>query len=110
MNPPRWWCCLSLRERLCLTGIAPLFPPLFFGAIPKFIFDAYWVGSGLSLEARKVGFLEIYGLRIVTIEDDPLNPIPGIEPVNPLVWGLFAVWSLLPAAGCLEGCTQVDYS
>jgi hypothetical protein len=109
MDIPLWWCCLPLRERLCVSGLAPAFAGVLYTYLPRQLFDVYWIGEGDSIAARRAGFLEIYLLRIVTIDVEGV-PTEVVECGNPLLWALWSVWSLSPAAGCPEGCQKPNYS
>lgn len=105
---PEWWCCLSETENICLKSIAPLVAASLVTPVPRALFDLFWVGAGRSIPARREAFLQIFGLNIVTIDEEGV-PLEVLEPEDLLVWVEFALWSLLPVQGCEEGCKHVRF-
>lgn len=108
MTTPAWFCCQQVRERVAIGAIARviLLPPLF--AYPLALYDAIWFGVGQSLPARRLAFLEVYGLEIVTIGDADEQYLQ-VRDGYLWFWLEAAVFTLLPAQGCPDGCVRPPY-
>lgn len=104
---PFWFCCLNPVERGVLRQCVTAFEATLGGFIPCVVYDALWLITGLSREARKEAFLSIYGLtetEIIIVEGGELECVYTFD--NPLFWLELAVYTLTPDGACLEGCTR----
>jgi hypothetical protein len=103
VEPPPWFCCLSLMERAALAALAVALPATAYAGVPLLFFDALWLLDSRSAAARRAAFMSIFGLEIVTI-DESTTPIDVVRPSDVPLWISFAVWAVLPGVECEGGC------
>lgn len=102
-----YFCCLNPTERGVLRSTAEALLLTLFLGVPYDLWDAFWFGAPASGEVRRLSFLSIYGLEIVTIDVD-LVPTEVVRPQVSYLpyWVEVSVYILTPAAACLSGCEQ----
>lgn len=102
-----WFCCLNPVERGVLRQCLTSFEVTLGIFMPCVVFDALWLITPLSREARKAAFLEIFGMtetEMVIVPDDPAECVYTFD--TPAFWIELAIYTLTPAGACLDGCTR----
>jgi len=105
-----WFCCLHGRERQVLRALSVAYAELFYDSIPLSLYNAIWFATGDFAAAYREAFIEIYGLEIVTIEEDP--PLYNVAIRDLFSFGFWfelEMFLLTPPAACLDGCTYPRY-
>lgn len=107
---PSWYCCLNPLERGVLRSTAEALLLTLFVGVPKDLWDTFWFASLYSGEARRLAFLEIYDLEIVTIIDvDTQEDLVVVRPTNFAFWDDASIFVLFSAAACSGGCGYVRF-
>lgn len=102
-----WFCCLNPLERTALRQTALALPATSFLGVPLDIWDAFWLGAGGGMDARRDAFLTVYQLEIVTIDEgEPPVPVEVVRPVDLPLWVSWSLYVLTSASLCPDGCEQ----
>ena len=103
----RFWCCQPEAERTIASGLAVAFTLSALGPVPSAFFDTAWLAVFKSRDGRKDVFEQGYRTRrTVLIDPTTGDPIPAIEPSDPIWWAAFILWLSTPAADCTDGCDK----
>lgn len=106
-NIPFWFCCLNPVERGVLRQCVTAFEATLGLFMPCVVFDALWLITSESRDARREAFPVIFGMtktEMVIVEGDPAECVYTFD--NPAFWLELAIFTLTPAGACLDGCDR----